>query len=67
MDLEKLIYYLYGYRVLVEGATAHCSPWDWGQIGTKLGTEHAIYQKLANFMWKKDIYVNRLESVTFGM
>ena len=33
----------------------------------KLGAKHARYQKLANFMSKKDIYVNRLQSVTFGM
>ena len=31
-----------------------------GHLGIKLGTEHVIYQKLANFMLKKDIYVNRL-------
>ena len=24
--------------------------WDWGQIGTKFGTKHVIYQKLAYFM-----------------
>ena len=26
------------------------SPWDQGQISIKLGTEHVIYQKLANLM-----------------
>ena len=36
------------------------------QIGIKLGTEQIIYQKLANFMYKKDIHVNRIESVIFG-
>ena len=43
------------------------SPWDWAQIVLKLGTKHVIYQKLANFMQKKDIYVNNLESVIFGI
>ena len=33
----------------------------------KLGIKHVINQKLAYFMHKKDIYVNRLESVIFGM
>ena len=43
------------------------SPWDRNQIGIKLGTEHIIYEKLANFTYKKDIHVNSLESVIFGM
>ena len=43
------------------------SPWDWDQIGTKLGTKHIIYQNLANFMYKNNIHVNRVESVIFGM
>ena len=38
------------------------SPWDWEQIGIKLITEHAIYQKLANFLQKKDFCVDRLLS-----
>ena len=42
-------------------------PWDEAQIGIKLGTQHIIYQKLANFMSKKDIHVNSLESVIFRM
>ena len=42
-------------------------PWDRGQTGIELGTEHIIYQKLANFMCKKDIHVNSLEIVIFGM
>ena len=29
--------------------------------------ENIIYQKLAKFMYKEDIYVNTLESVAFGM
>ena len=38
-------------------------------IGTKLVSnwEQNIYENLANFMCKKDIHVNRLESVIFGM
>ena len=36
----------------------HHNPWYRGQIGTKLGTKHVIYQKLANF--------KRLESIIFG-
>ena len=43
------------------------SPWDQDQIVIKLGTQHIIHQKLANFIYKKDIHVNRLESVIFGM
>ena len=31
------------------------------QIGIKLGIEHIIYEKWANFMYKKDIHVNKLE------
>ena len=29
------------------------STWDWDQIGIKLGTEHIIYEKLINFMYKE--------------
>ena len=43
------------------------NPWNWDQIRMKLGTEHIIYQKLANFIHKDDIHVNRLESFIFGM
>ena len=43
------------------------SPWDQEQIGNKLRTDYIIYQKLANFMYKKDIHVNRLKSDNFGM
>ena len=43
------------------------NPCDWNQIGMKLGTEYIIYQKLANFIYKDDIHVNRLESIIFGM
>ena len=43
------------------------SPWDWDQIGIKFGADCIIYQKLANFMYKIDIHVNRLESGIFGM
>ena len=35
------------------------SPRDWNQIGAKLGTEHAIYQKLENFMQNKDILLTK--------
>ena len=34
------------------------SPWDRDQTGTKLGTDHIIYEKLATFIYKKDIHVN---------
>ena len=37
------------------------------QIGMKLGAKHVIYQKLANFMWKMDSCVKRIESVMFNM
>ena len=43
------------------------NPWDRGQIRTKLRTKLVIHQKLANFIYKKDLYVNRCESVIFGM
>ena len=43
------------------------SPWDRDQIGIKLGTDYIIYQKLANFMYKKDIHGNRLASVILGI
>ena len=36
------------------------SPWDRDQIVIKLGTEHIIYEKLENLIYKKDIHVNRL-------
>ena len=36
-------------------------------IGTKLGTKHVVYLKLASFTSNKDVYVNRLESVFFDM
>ena len=38
-----------------------CRPWDQDQIGIKLEAQHIRYQKLANFVPKNDIYVNRLE------
>ena len=41
------------------------SPWDWDQIGIKLGTKHVVYLKLGRFTWNKDFYVNRLESIFF--
>ena len=31
------------------------------------GSKHNIYQKLENFMQKKDVYVNRLENVKFDV
>ena len=43
-----------------------CSPWDWSQIGIKLETRYVIYHKLENVLQKKDIYVNRRESVIFS-
>ena len=43
------------------------SPWDRDKIGIKLGTDYIIYQKLANFMYRKDTHVNRLENVIFGI
>ena len=43
------------------------SPRHRDQIGIKLGTDYIIYQKIANFMYKKDIHVNRLESGIFGI
>ena len=43
------------------------SSWDWDQIGIKLGADYIIYKQLANFMFKNDIHVNRLESGIFGM
>ena len=43
------------------------SPWDWDHIGIELGAKHIIHKKLANFMQKKDIYINRLESVIIVM
>ena len=61
------IIFLIRYAYLFDECQHKYSPWDWDQIGIKLGTEHAIYQMLANFMYKKYIHVNRLESVIFGM
>ena len=43
------------------------SQWDRKQIGIKLETDYIIYQKLANFMFKMDIHVHRLESAIFGI
>ena len=43
------------------------SSWDQGHIGIKFETKHVIYLKLASFTYKKDIYVNRLESVFYDM
>ena len=37
------------------------SPWDWNQSGIKLAADYILYQKLPNFMYKKDIHVNRLD------
>ena len=41
--------------------------YSWDQIGIKLGIEHIIYEKWANFMYKKDIHVNKREKAIFGM
>ena len=43
------------------------SPLDRGQIGINLGKKHVIYQKSAYFLYKKDFYINRPESVIFSM
>ena len=43
------------------------SPWDRDQTIVKLRAKHVIYQKFADFIYKKDIYVNRVESIIFGM
>ena len=43
------------------------SQWDRCQIGVENEAKHVIYQKLLIFTWEKDIHVNRLESVIFGM
>ena len=44
------------------------SPWFQGQVGIKLLLNLIIiYQKLANFKQKKNIYDNRLDSVIFSM
>ena len=43
------------------------SPWDRDKIGIKLGKDYIIYQNLANFMYRKDTHVNRLENVIFGI
>ena len=37
------------------------SPWDRDQIGIKLGTDYIIYQKLANFMYKRISMLARLK------
>ena len=42
---------------------SYYSPWYRDQIGISLRTKPVIYQKLAYFMQRKDIYVNRLGSV----
>ena len=38
-----------------------------GPNGIKLGTKHVVYLKLGSFTSKKDVYVNRIESVFFEM
>ena len=43
------------------------SPWDQDQIGIKSGADSIINRKLANVMYKKDIHVDRRESVIFGI
>ena len=57
----------YGFAKLFDLLKGDNSPWDWEHNGIKLGAEHVIYQRLANFVQKKDIYFNRIESVIFGM
>ena len=39
------------------------SSWDQGQMGAK----YVVYQTLANFIQKKDIYGNRLEIVIYSI
>ena len=41
--------------------------WDQSQIGIKLGAKHVTYLKLASFIYKKDVYINRLDSVFYDM
>ena len=44
------------------------SPWDWDQIGIKLGTKQFfVYLKLASFTSNKDVYVNMFGNVFFEM
>ena len=37
------------------------SLWDWSKIRINLGTKHVIYQKLPNFMLRKNIYVTGIK------
>ena len=43
------------------------SLWDRDKIGIKYRTYYVTYQKIANFMSKKEIHVSRLESGIFDM
>ena len=40
---------------------------DRTQIDIELGIKYVIYQKLASFMLKTDIYVNWVENVIYGI
>ena len=71
--LQKVIQIVLGKKNLLVvqhlnyGNYVSFSSWDQGQIGIKSETKHVIYLKLASFTYKKDIYVNRLESVFYDM
>ena len=71
--LQKVIQIVLGKKKLLVvqhlnyGNYVSFSSWDQGQIGIKSETKHVIYLKLASFTYKKDIYVNRLESVFYDM
>ena len=43
------------------------SLWDLGQIGINFETKHVIYQKLVNFLQKREIYANKLKSDIFSI
>ena len=71
--LQKVIQIVLGKKKLLVvqhlnyGNYVSFSSWDQSQIGIKSETKHVIYLKLASFTYKKDIYVNRLESVFYDM
>ena len=60
--------YICIYNFLYDFLLEHFQSIDRDQIGVKLGAKPKVtYQKLANFMCKKGIYVNSLKNVIFYM
>ena len=64
LDVALLLHFF--IFTTVTSFNSNISAWDQGYIDIKLAAKQVIYQKLVHFLYKKNIYANRPESVIFG-